>query len=204
MKHAIITFGFALSIASVGAAQTPLDRAKAGLPADAARGLDQIVASARTRGLPADPLVDKALEGVSKRAPANLILDAVRRRLDLLARADADLRPYGTPTPADVTATADALQRGLSDEQVKRVRAETRAGEPVATALHVLADLLERGVPVDQAFKMLSSWRERGGGNAPVTPPGQLKKAQPKAPQGKVGPPVPPGSGPPPGKGKKQ
>ncbi len=238
MKHYLLSLGL-IAVCSAGAlAQTPLDRARAALPAAAARNFDQTLANARTRGLPTEPLVDKALEGIAKHAPANLILDAVRRRFDLLARADADLRPFGPPAPRDVAAVADALQRGVSDDVVKRVRAGARDGEPVALALHTLTDLLDRGVPVDVAFEVLSNWRARHGsadelrqlpaavdklvregqspgaagravaaqaGGRPASPPGLQKKPAPKLTPGKgrVGPPVPPGAGPPAGKGRK-
>jgi len=107
-------------------------------------------------------LVDKALEGTAKRVPATLILNAVRQKLDLLTRADAALRPFGPPSAGDVTSTADVLQRGVSEDVVKRVRGAARSGEPVGMALHTLADLRDRGVPVDVAIEVLSSWRTRG------------------------------------------
>jgi len=162
MKHSLVALGFSLAISTAALAQTPLERAKAALPAETGRALEQTIATARARGLPTEPLVDKALEGTAKHAPANLILEAVRRRLDLLARADGALRPFGPPAAGDVTSVADALQRGISDDVVKRVRAGAKPDEPVGLAVHTLADLLDRGVPVDVAFDVLSSWREHG------------------------------------------
>ncbi|HEY0672193.1 MAG TPA: hypothetical protein VGD27_08010 [Longimicrobiales bacterium] len=160
----IYLLGFLLILAAVPAqAQTGLERAKAALPKDAAQKLEQTIASARARGLPTEPLVDKALEGVAKRVPPNAIIGAVRHRLDLLARADAALRPLNARTPANVTTTADALQRGVSESVLQRVLAGRRAGEPVGVALHTVADLTDRGVPVDVAIEVLRSWRERGG-----------------------------------------
>lgn len=164
----ILLLGLMLPLAAAQAqaqtaAQTGLARAKAALPAEAGRALEQTVASAQSRGLPTEPLIDKALEGTAKRVPANLILNAVRQKLDLLARADATLRPFGPPSLADVTSTADVLQRGVSQDVVKRVRGGARAGEPIGMALHTLADLRDRGVPVDVALEVLSSWRTRGG-----------------------------------------
>lgn len=163
MMKKILLLGLMLPLAAAQAqAQTGLARAKAALPADAARTLEQTVAAAQARGLPTEPLVDKALEGTAKRVPATLILNAVRQKLDLLTRADATLRPFGPPSAADVTSTADVLQRGVSEDVVKRVRGGARTGEPVGMALHTLADLRDRGVPVDVALEVLSSWRARG------------------------------------------
>lgn len=152
-----------LLVAAPAQAQTGLQRAKAALPRDAARELEQTVAAARKRGLPSEPLVDKALEGAAKRVPPANIISAVRQKLDLLSRADAALRPFGPPSAADVTATADVLQRGVSVDVIKKARAGQRKGEPIGLALHTVADLVDRGVPANVALEVLSSWRERGG-----------------------------------------
>jgi hypothetical protein len=153
---------FLLATAPVQA-QTGLQRAKAALPRDAARAFEQTVVGARKRGLPTEPLVDKALEGVAKRVPPSVILAAVRQKADLLARADAALRPFGPPTAADVTSTADVLQRGLSVDLIRKVRAGRGKGEPIGLSLHTVADLIERKVPASVALEVIHSWRERGG-----------------------------------------
>ena len=41
--------------------------------------VDGVLDSARTAGLPTEPIVDRALEGAAKGAPGNLIVTAVRR-----------------------------------------------------------------------------------------------------------------------------
>ncbi len=146
-------------------AQSGLARAKAALPRDAARELDRTIADARKRGLPTEPLVHKALEGVAKRMPPGAVLGAVRQRADLLARADAALRPLKASNAANVTAAADAMQRGVSESVLERVLTGRRNSEPVGVALHTVADLMDRGVPVDVAIDVLRSWRERGGRN---------------------------------------
>jgi hypothetical protein len=165
MKKTLLLGLLLLLVATPLAAQSGLQRAKAALPRDAARQLEQTVAAARKRGLPTEPLIDKALEGVAKKVPASVIMNAVRHKVDLLGRADAALRPFGPPTAADVTATADVLQRGLSPDIVKQVRAGRRRGEPVGMSLHTVADLLERRVPPKVAIEVISSWRARGGRN---------------------------------------
>jgi len=240
MKRLIIAFGFTVACAAAASAQAGLERARSALPADAARSFEQTVASARARGLPTEPLVDKALEGIAKHAPPNAIVEAVRKRLELLVRADAALRPSGLTTADVVTAVADVMQRGVSDDVVKRAIGGKREGEPIDLALHTLADLLERGVPVDVAFEMLSSWRDRHGnaeelrqmpatverligegaspagaglaiaasvrsgravGAAAAGPKSKPDVAKPG--KGRVGAPVPPGTGPPANRGKK-
>lgn len=146
-------------------AQSGLQRAKAQLPKDAARILEQTVIAAQKKGLPTEPLIDKALEGSAKGVPPGVILNAVRQKVDLLTRADAALRPFGKPALADVTSTADALQRGVSVDIVKRVRSGRRQGEPVGMALHTVADLMDRKVPANVAVDVIAAWRTRGGKN---------------------------------------
>lgn len=242
MKHLMMTVSLMVALSGAAGAQTSLERAKAALPPEAGLALGQTVADAVSRGLPAEPLVDKALEGVAKNVAAQVILAAVRQRFELLVRADAALRPFGPASAAQVTAAADALQRGISDELVSRVRSGAVSGEPVDLALSTLADLLDRGVPVEVAFEMLSSWRERGanaeelrqmppaierlvGEGATPGAAGRAIAASVRAGQtvnaaawakskknptiskpgkGGVGPPVPPGAGPPVGRGPKK
>jgi hypothetical protein len=160
----LLGFGLLFAAAPVQA-QTGLQRAKAALPRDAARSLEQTIANARKQGLPTEPLVDKALEGVAKRVPPTAILKAVRDRSALLGRAHAALRPFGPPAGVDVTSTADALQRGVSIDVVRKVRAGRRRGEPVGMALHTVADLMDRKVPPNVAVDVVNSWRKRGGRN---------------------------------------
>jgi hypothetical protein len=55
-----------------------------------------------------------------------------------------------------------ALDRGVDEKVARRFVAGARDNESTGMALNVLADLLERGVPVDVAFDVLSSWRAHG------------------------------------------
>lgn len=147
------------------AAQEPsgLDRARAALPEDAARRLERLVADARAEGLPAEPIVQKALEGTAKSVPPDRILGAVEQLATRLGRAQRLLADGASPPPTDVSAVADALGRGVPEPAVRSVRDASPAGEPVALAVHTLADLMDRGVPTDQALQVLDAWRDRGG-----------------------------------------
>lgn len=151
----------------VAAAQEPagLAQARASLPPEAARELERTVSAARARGLPTEPLVSKALEGAAKGVPAERILAVVRLRAEQLGRAQALLQGRAA-SPADVTAVADALQRGVPESTVKALVSGARPDEPVALAAHTLADLLEAGVPVQAALEVLTAWRSRGANPA--------------------------------------
>ena len=83
------------------------------------------VDSARSRGLPVDPLVDKALEGATKRAAGPRIQAAVSALLRRLELARDALAP--NPGPRDIAAGADALAYGATREALATMRATVDA-----------------------------------------------------------------------------
>jgi len=116
---------------------------------DAARAqVDTILGAARRDGLPSEPLVDRALEGASKRAPDALIVAAVRRLVgDLSAARDA----LGAGvSDAEIAAGASALRAGARPEDLGQLRAR-RGGRSVTVAAAVLTDLVALGIPPDTA-----------------------------------------------------
>lgn len=115
--------------------------------------------SARTRGLPIEPLVDKALEGATKRAAGPRIQAAVSSLLGRLEAARDALAP--NPTPRDITAGADALAFGATREALKTMRA-IRPNESVAVPLGVLTQLVASGVPVGRATRVVADLLRRG------------------------------------------
>lgn len=211
-------------------------RARADLPRAAAARFDQIVADARAQGLPTDPLVDKALEGEAKHVPPDRIIAVLTQLSQNLGRARALIAQGGAPSGDDVAAAADALRRGVPERAVRELRAR-QANRPVAMAVVTLADLVQQGVPVEQALNLLQAWSDRHGSNAELRDlpaaverlmhqgvlPAQAAQAvaqsvrnagtgRPASPgksdlaPGQAGkvvrPPVAPGAGPPPGKGR--
>ena len=115
--------------------------------------------SARTNGLPMEPLVDKALEGVTKRAAGARIQAAVSSLLRRLEAARDALAP--NPTPRDITAGADALAFGATPDALKTMRA-IRPNESVAVPLGVLTQLVASGVPVGRATRVVADLLRRG------------------------------------------
>jgi hypothetical protein len=107
-----------------------------------------LIDSARAAGLPAEPLVDRALEGATKRAPGELIVAAVRRLARQLGRARQVLGP-GASTP-ELEAGAAALRAG-ADSAVLATLRQSRPRRPLTVPLALLADLVASGVPADTA-----------------------------------------------------
>ena len=106
-----------------------------------------LVDSARAATLPGEPLVQRALEGATKRASGDVILAAVRRLAVDLGHARDALG--STASPAELTAGAAALRAGASPTILTELRHTRR--EPLTMPLAVLADLVASGVPVDSA-----------------------------------------------------
>lgn len=109
-----------------------------------------LVDSARVAGLPADPLVNKALEGASKGADGARIAAAVRALAGDLARTRAVLGR--TATEAELVAGAAALRAGATPAFLERLRGDYPR-EPLVVPLAVMADLVARGVPADTAVR---------------------------------------------------
>ncbi len=111
-----------------------------------------VIDSAHAAGLPAEPLVNRALEGASKGAAASLIASAVRRLAADLGRARQALGPAAGA--AELTAAADALRAGASPAVLQRLR-DALGVRRLAVPLGVTADLTARGVPADTAATLV-------------------------------------------------
>lgn len=138
-----------LLMAAAPAAAQEREPRFAGRLADPARGrIEALVAAARNDGLPAEPLVDRALEGAAKGAPPELIVTAVTRLRNELATARSAFGPAAQV--AELTAGASALRAGATAEDLGQLKT-LRTGRSMTVAAAVLADLVATGVPTDAA-----------------------------------------------------
>lgn len=116
---------------------------------DAARApVDSLVGSAHAQGLPTEPLIDRALEGVTKGADARAIVLAVRRLSGELATAREALGRQSDP--AELVAGASALRAGAAPDDLAQLR-QIRPTQSLIVPAAVLADLVAVGVPPDTA-----------------------------------------------------
>jgi hypothetical protein len=121
---------------------------------------------ARDRGLPAEPLMAKALEGVAKNASSAKIraaMDALQKRL---RRANDLLSP--SPTVEELSAGADALLVGVPEKTLKQMR-QAAPRRSIAVELGVLTELVARNVPAGKASKMVLELMARGATSAQLT-----------------------------------
>ena len=108
----------------------------------------KVIDSVGRLSLPAEPLVDKALEGASKRADGARIVAAVRRLAGELGAARAALGPRASE--GELVAGASALHGGVRPDAIRRLRDE-RPEQSLTVPLAVLSELIARGVSPDTA-----------------------------------------------------
>lgn len=121
--------------------------------------IEVIVDSARVAGVPTRPLVLKALEGASKRADNRRIIATVRA----VFHAELQVRVAlgASLSESEWTAAASALQSRVPLEVLAKFRGE-RTGKPLIRAMVVLTDLIQRGVPIDEASSAIIQLWQRG------------------------------------------
>jgi hypothetical protein len=164
MRHTYLALGAAAVLAAVAPAPARAQDPRLARLDDATRGrVTGIIDSLRGAGVPSEPLVQKALEGVSKHAPSDRIVTAVQALGRDLGTARAALGP--TATDAEVTAGAAAVRGGVSTAALAAVATQRRGGR-MLVPLAVLTDLISRGVPADSAAAAVTRVAQRGGGDA--------------------------------------
>lgn len=129
----------------VGAAQDP--RLERRLDSATVAALVAVIDSARTVGLPVEPLVQRALEGAAKHASPVRIVAAVRSLADELSVARTALG--GASTAPELVAAASALRAGVRPADLTQLRQRRSTGLTVSLA--AVTDLVTSGVPPDSA-----------------------------------------------------
>lgn len=153
-----------LAAATPLAAQGGIARLAGRVPQPALTAIDSILIAAHREGLPTHPLIEKALEGGAKGVAPDKIILAVSSSASQLRTARALLRQAGEtqPTdPAEVTAVAAALSRGVSPELVGQLTAAL-PGEPTGPALHAVADLVGHRFDEDSSVALIVAAAQAG------------------------------------------
>ena len=128
------------------------------------RAVRGITADAAARGLPVDPLVQKAIEGAAKGVPADRVIAAVRALAGRLAEAMAAVREGGVAAPSGdvVEGGADALNAGLGGPQVSHLVRVSQPPYDPALTLQVAATLAALGVPAKQTVQLIEGMIKDG------------------------------------------
>jgi hypothetical protein len=125
--------------------------------------LQRLVDSVRASGLPAEPLIARASEGLLKRVSEERIISAVRA----LARRQAEAHTVLASASAGTLAAAvGALQAGVSPQVLRRLASAVGGDHELAVALVTLTDLASARVPVDAAVSALEQLVRRRAAEA--------------------------------------
>ena len=158
MRLTALLFFLSLHQPAAAVAQDP--RLAARLDSLTRTQVESVLTVARNRGLPVEPLVQKALEGSSKGAPGPRITAAVETLLAGLTRAQQGLGRRATA--GELVAGAAALRAGATLEMVDQIR-RTGPDGGVAVPLAVFADLVAGGMTVDAAWHSVAELAQKGG-----------------------------------------
>jgi hypothetical protein len=150
---AVLALLVQLAPLSAGAQGGPGDpRLAARFGGEALARLQAVLDSARVADLPTEALVQRALEGASRRLPPERVVGAVSALAGRMRTSRALLGSKATE--ADLLAAASALHAGIDQGTLARL-ARSRGGTGVALPLIVLVDIVERGVPQDTAKRVI-------------------------------------------------
>ena len=116
--------------------------------------VETLVERAEAKGLPSEPLIQKALEGSSKGAAPARVERAVA---DLLQRMDIARKQLGNGAESsELTAGASALYVGVEPAALARLRAE-RPHDSLAMPLIALTFFIQRGVTRETSVEWIES-----------------------------------------------
>lgn len=146
-------------VASMTAGRAAAQEPRLAMRFDAATAdsLDSVIASAAAAGLPAEPLVQKALEGAAKGATPARVVGAVRALAARLATARDALGPAASES--ELVSGASALWVGVDPATLVRLRSARPEGS-LAMALAALTFLVNRGMPADASVRWVESLAE--------------------------------------------
>ncbi len=159
----LLALATALTLGSgeLGAQWAPLP---ARIGAESRVVIERVIDSARTAGLPTEPLTDKVREGVLKGADDQRIVLAVQSLVRELGVARSILG--GVSNTALLGAMASALHAGVSANELRRLArpsGDAAADAGVLTsALVVLVDVVAKRVPTGAAVTAIGDMLQRG------------------------------------------
>ena len=124
----------------------------------------QVVAAARTSGLPVEPLADKAFEGLAKGYPAERILPVVQLLADRLRAGRTVALSAGLTQPAGrvVAAAAEALGRGMERNEVVQLLQAAPGPDAASVGLTVAASLVAQGIASRDATRAVETAYHEG------------------------------------------
>ena len=119
--------------------------------------VEELGAAASTRGLPIDPLIQKAIEGSAKGVPAERVAAALRLVATQLDTAAAALRSGGVASDTiAITAGEFAITAGLSGNDITALARTGANAAALTVGLRVAGTLAALGVPPAEDIGLVS------------------------------------------------
>jgi len=167
VKAPLLAVLVVVAAASPGGLPAQVDvaaRLQGRVPPAVARAVQDLAAGSAARGLPVEPLIQKAIEGGAKHVPADRVIAAVRALAVRMDEAAGALREGGIQSPgADVVeGGAYALNAGLSARQVRDLVRVSRPPYDAALTLRVAATLAALGVPAKKTADLVQDMIKAG------------------------------------------
>jgi len=147
-------------LALLGMQQGIADRLSGRVPPDVGAVVESLGTGAAARGLPIDPLIQKAIEGSAKGVPSARVIAAVRLVAMQLDTAAAALRAGGMISDTlAIAAGAFAINAGMGARDITNLLMR-RGGQTtmnVRLELNVAGTLVAIGVPSAEAADLVSA-----------------------------------------------
>lgn len=134
-------------------------RLRQALDAPTYQAVSLVFESARARGIPVQPLVNRALQATLHRTPGPRVHEAVAKLARRLDVAKAALGPGSSE--AELSAGANALAIGVPRATLVEIRALSPR-QPVTVPLGVLTELVAREVTINRASQMVVALLRNG------------------------------------------
>ena len=140
------------------------DRLSGRVSPDIAALAAELGTAAAARGLPVDPIVQKAIEGSAKGVPADRVAAAMRLVVSQLDASHGALLAGSAALAGDtvaIAAGAFALTAGLKDRDVVALSRAARAPD-VIVGLRVAGTLVALGVPTTESVSLVQASLQAG------------------------------------------
>ena len=157
MRRFVLSVGLIVGFARIAASQT----AQPLMPGDAEANaqLTALVETARSNGLPIDPIVAKVQYGRMVKAEPSRIVASARA---IAARLEIARDVLAPATAVDITSRRRRARCGRDEGRASRGPQRERRKGARATPLSVLAQLLSSNVPLKRATEIVTSFLRRG------------------------------------------
>ena len=156
----------ALPLALLGLQQQAIaDRLAGRVSPEIAALVGELGTAAAARGLPVDPLIQKAIEGSAKGIPAERVATAVRLVAMQLDTAAGALRGVEGNLAADtvaIAAGAFAITAGLSGRDIAQLARSSATSSDVIVGLRIAGTLVALGVPPTETVALVTATLQSG------------------------------------------